>query len=103
MPSRQMAFQMGELEYKECLRAIVSRYDLRDPKVALGDWIDSFEPDPKKRGRLRAAILIAVACQKEGVDPMAVRKLVCWRDEKGEPGRIEAEVFGGRLETGGRV
>jgi len=91
MPSRQMAFQITELEIHALLRRIAETYDLRDKEKTIGEWIDSIDQDPKIRKKLEAVLVISIKCQKEGKDPMMIRKLICWRDEKGNPGQLEAE------------
>lgn len=89
---RQMAFQMSELEYRDCLARLVRAYDTKDPSQTIGDWVDSTEPDLRKRDRLKAALVISMRCNGSGVDPLKVKKLVCWKNEQGLPGDIEAEL-----------
>jgi len=96
MPSRQMAFQMTEFQYLEHLKQLASIYDLRDPALKIEDWLERAEPDEKKRDRLKAVLLISVRCHKNGIDPMRVKKLVCWRDAEGKPSDLEALVDGNR-------
>lgn len=90
--SRQMAFQITEFEFQETLKRLADTYDQRDPNLSIGEWIDSFEPDPKKRQRIRAVLLVSTELQKKGVDFMRVKKVVCWRNEKGEPGEIHMDL-----------
>lgn len=92
MPSRQMAFQISELEYKDLLRRLVSAHSHKILGMSPGDWIDTIEHDAKGRQRLKAALLISTRLHMEGVDPMKVKKIVCWRDDKGEPGEVQAEL-----------
>lgn len=95
--SRQMAFQLTEFEYKKTLGRIVAAYDDRSAKDTIDDWVTRMEPDEKKRDRIKAVLVISVRCHSAGVDPLAVRKLICWRDDQGKPAAIEAEVDGRRL------
>ncbi len=92
-----MAFQITEYEYRQTLGRLVAMYDEKDAKSTIGEWVDAFEPDPKKRDRIKAVLVISTKCNQSGVNPLAVRKLVCWRNEKGEPGLIEAEIDGRRV------
>lgn len=92
MPSRQMAFQISELEYKNLLRRLVAAHSEKILGMSPGDWIDKIEVDPKGRQRLRAALLISTRLHTEGVDPLRVKKIVCWRDDKGAPGEVQAEL-----------
>lgn len=97
MASRQMAFQLTEYEYVQTLGKLVKWFgDVRRPDVKIGDVIDGMEPDERKRERIQAVLVIAVRCYKEGIDPTAVRKLVCWRNEAGRPSEIEAVLDGRR-------
>jgi len=91
MPSRQMAFQITELEIHALLKRIAETYDFRDKEKTIGEWIDSIDPDPKVRKKLEAVLVISVKCQKEGKDPMMIRKLICWRNADGKPDQIEAQ------------
>lgn len=97
MPSRQMAFQMTEYEYVQTLARIVSAYEEKDGKTTIGEWVDGFEPDPKRRDRVKAVLVIATRCNQQNIDPMRVKKLICWRNDKGEPSLIEATVDGRRV------
>lgn len=97
MASRQMAFQMTEYEYVQTLARIVAAYEVKDAKLTIGEWVDSFEPDPKKRDRVKAVLVISTRCTQQKIDPMLVKKLICWRNDKGEPSLIEATVDGRRV------
>lgn len=88
MASRQMAFQLSEFEYQEALKLFIA---LSDKKVSVKDYLSAVT-DEKKRNRLSAALQMAVKCNNEGIDPMRVRKIVCWRDESGKPGIVEAQL-----------
>ena len=88
MAGKQMAFQMSEYDYREALKLFVT---LREAQVEVSDYIAAVT-DEKKRQRLQAALLIAVKCDKEGTDPLRVRKIVCWRNAEGKPGAIEVEI-----------
>lgn len=88
MPSRQMAFQLTEFEYREALKLFVS---LREARVDIKGYLSAVA-DEKKRNRLSAALLIAVKCHTDGTDPLRVRKVVCWRNERGQPGVVEAHL-----------
>jgi hypothetical protein len=100
-PSRQMAFQITEFQYKEALLHLVAWFGDgiggKDGKVKIGDKIDAMVPDEKKRDRYKAVLLIALKCWGQGIEPTAVKKIVCWRNEKGEPSAIEADVDGRQL------
>jgi hypothetical protein len=96
MASRQMAFQITELEIHTLLGRIARTYDLRDKDKTIGDWIDSIDPDPKVREKLQAVLVISIRCQKEGRDPLEIRKLICWRDPLGKPSQLEAEWKSGQ-------
>lgn len=98
--SRQMAFQISEYEYRQMLGRIAAEYAGKDAKLTIGDWVDAFEPDEKKRDRLKAVLVISVRCHKAGVDPLAVRKVVCWRGPDGKPQDLEATVDGRRALEG---
>lgn len=91
MPSRQMAFQINELEIHELLRRIADTYVNKRPDQTIGDWIDSIDQDPKIRMKLQAVLTIAIKCGKEGRDPLMIRKLICWRGDDGKPDKLEAE------------
>ena len=95
--SRQMAFQITELEYRQTLGRLMVMYEEKDAKSTIGEWVDAFEPDEKKRDRLKAVLVISTRCHQQGIDPLAIRKIVCWRDEHGKPGLLEANVDGKRL------
>jgi hypothetical protein len=97
MPSKQMAFQMSEYEYVQTLAHIVTMYEQKDAKSTIVEWVEALEPDPKKRDRIKAVLVISTRCTQQKIDPMRVKKLICWRNEKGEPSLIEAEVDGRRL------
>lgn len=93
MPSRQMAFQLNGAEFQALLIRIAETYSGKGEKT-IGEWIDSIDQDPKVREKLQAVLTMSVRCGKEGRDPMSVRKLICWRDEKGQPSKLEAEWKG---------
>lgn len=88
MPSRQMAFQLTEFEYREALKLFVT---LRSKGVDVKDYLGAVT-DEKKRNRLSAALQIAVDCHTKKIDPLLVRKIVCWRNEQGKPGVVEAQL-----------
>lgn len=90
MASRQMAFQLNEAEIHALLVRMADTYGTRSGRT-IGEWIDSIDPDPVTRQKLQAVLTISIRCEKEGRDPLNIRKLICWRDEKGEPSKIEAE------------
>ena len=96
MPSRQMAFQITELEIHALLRRIAETYPVRDKEKTIGDWIDSIDSDPKVREKLQAVLVISMKCQKEKRDPLQIRKLICWRDQTGKPSQLEAEWKSGQ-------
>lgn len=85
-----MAFQINESEIHAILRRMVETYDSRGTKTT-SEWIDSIEPDLTVRQKIQAVLTMSVRCEKEGRNPMNIRKLICWRDEKGEPSKLEAE------------
>lgn len=85
-----MAFQISESEIHSILRRMVETYDSRGTKTT-SEWIDSIEPDLTVRKKIQAVLTMSVRCEKEGRNPMNIRKLICWRDEKGEPSKLEAE------------
>jgi hypothetical protein len=93
-PSKQMAFQLSEYEYRQALGRIAAEYGAKDAKLTIGDWVDAFEPDEKKRDRLKAVLVISVRCNQQGLNPLAVRKIVCWRGPDGKPKDLEATVDG---------
>lgn len=93
MSSRQMAFQMNEAEFQALLIRIAETYHTKGERT-IGEWIDSIDPDPRVRERLQAVLTISVRCQKDGRDPLNIRKLICWRDENGQPSKLEAEWKG---------
>lgn len=85
-----MAFQINESEIHAILRRMVETYDSRGTKTT-SEWIGSIEPDLTVRQKIQAVLTMSVRCEKEGRSPMNIRKLICWRDEKGEPSKLEAE------------
>jgi len=93
MASRQMAFQLTEYEYREALKLFVT---LREKEVDVKAYLGAVA-DEKKRNLLSAALQIAVRCHTGGVDPLRVRKVVCWRDAQGKPGLVEAELSKGKV------
>jgi len=40
--------------------------------------------------------VISMKCQKQGRDPLQIRKLICWRDQTGKPSQLEAEWKSGQ-------
>jgi len=88
MASRQMEFQICAFEYQEALKLFIG---LKDVGVEPRDYLAAIA-DQKRRDRLTAALQIAVKCHRDGEDPLRVRKIVCWRDENGKPGPIEAQL-----------
>jgi hypothetical protein len=83
-----MAFQLSAFEYREAMKLFV----LLDSRgVAAKDYLSAMT-DEKRRERLSAALQIAVKCHKDGTDPLRVQKIVCWRDEHGKPGVMEAQL-----------
>lgn len=88
-----MAFQLNEAEFQALLIRIVETYGAKGNKT-IGEWIDSIDPDPKLREKLQAVLTISVRCEKDGRDPLNIRKLICWRDEQGQPSKLEAEWKG---------
>jgi len=93
MPSRQMAFQLNEAEFQALLLRIAETYPMKGGKT-IGEWIDSIDQDPKVTEKLQAVLTISVRCEKDGRDPLNIRKLICWRDENGKPSKLEAEWKG---------
>jgi hypothetical protein len=95
-----MAFQITEFQYKEYLGHLAAWFgkSIGSPggTVKISEMIDSVVPDEKKRDRYKAVLLIALKCYGSEIDPLAVRKIVCWKDAAGKPGLIEADVEGGR-------
>lgn len=85
-----MAFQLNEAEFRALLIRIVEAYGIKGEKT-IGEWMDSIDPDPKVREKLQAVLTISVRCEKEKRDPLSIRKLICWRDEAGNPSKLEAE------------
>jgi hypothetical protein len=83
-----MAFQLTEYEYREALKLFIA---LDHQRVAVKDYLQAVT-DEKRRNRLSAALQIAVKCHNEGTDPTRVRKIVCWRDDNGKPGVVEAQL-----------
>lgn len=90
-----MAFQVSALDYKALLKQIADHWSLKDPSMTIEQWFELIEDDPKRRDRLKAVLLISVKCHKNHLDPLLVKRLICWRNEKGEPGMVEAELFKG--------
>lgn len=88
MAGRRMAFQLSEFEYREALKLFIA---LANKKVSVKDHLAAMT-DEKQRDRLSAALLIAVKCNNEGTDPLRVRKIVCWRNDQGKPGMVEAQI-----------
>ena len=85
--SRQMAFQITEFEYRESMKQLVS---VQEQVASVIDWVDKI-PDEKKRRRMVAVLSVAVECHRKGMDPLSVKKIVCWRDDKGAPSIVEIE------------
>jgi len=86
-PSRQMAFQISALEYREALNLFAQ---LGDATVIKG-YLDAVR-DEAKRARLSGALQIGIKCSKDGTDPRRVRRIICWRGPDGKPGVLEAEI-----------
>jgi len=83
-----MAFQLTEYEYREAMKLFVT---LQSRGVQVKDYL-SVMTDERKRERLSGALQMAVKCHKEGIDPLRVIKVVCWRDAQGKPGMVEAQL-----------
>lgn len=88
MASRQMAFQLSALEYREALKLFFTLGDAPNIKAYL-----AAVPDEKRRNRLSAALQVATACSQAGTDHMRVRKIVCWRDDEGKPGVVKTSFW----------
>ena len=88
MPSRQMAFQISEFEYREALKTLIFA---RDEVDSITTWVDQI-PEETKRLRMQCVLRVAVDFHKKGADPLLVKKIVCWRDEKGRPGPVDVEL-----------
>ena len=100
--SRQMAFQLSEYEIRQTWGRLLVMYEEKDAKSTIGEWVDAFEPDEKKRDRLKAVLVMSTRCHEQGIDPLAIRKIVCWRSDDGKPGMVEA-VVDGRKALGGNL
>lgn len=83
-----MAFQLTEFEYREALKLFVA---LQARGVNVKDYL-TVMTDERKRERLSGALQMAVKCHAEGIDPLRVCKVVCWRDGQGKPGTVEAQL-----------
>ncbi len=88
MASRQMAFQLGALEYLEALKLFVA---LGEKRVDVKAYLSAIA-DEKRRERLSAALQIATETHAKGKDPLKVRKVICWRNTEGKPGTLEAQL-----------
>jgi hypothetical protein len=99
-PSKQMAFQLSEYEYRQILGRLTVMYVEKDAKSTIEEWVDAFEPDEKKRDRIKAVLVISVRCNNEGIEPLAVRKIVCWRGPDGKPQDLEATIDGKKAMEG---
>lgn len=83
-----MAFQVTEFEYREALKSLIA---VRDQVPSVTEWVDQIQ-DERKRLRMQAILRIAVEFTRKGMDPLLVKKIVCWRDEKGAPGPVDVEL-----------
>lgn len=88
MKPRQMAFQVTEFEYRESLKTLI---DVRAQAPSVTEWVDQIH-DEKKRLRMQVILRIAVEFHRKGMDPLLVKKIICWRDEKGAPGPVDVEL-----------
>lgn len=88
MASRQMAFQVSGYEYMEFLKVMVRLGDVDTLKA----WIAQIKDEQRQR-RMQACVLIAAKSNQMGHDPLQVKKIVCWRDDDGKPGKVEAEFY----------
>lgn len=90
MPSRQMAFQISELEIHDLLTRFAKGHEALKGKSAV-QVIDEIEQDPKVREKFRAVLVMSIRCEKEGKSCWNIRKIICWRGPDGKPGQLEAE------------
>lgn len=88
MPSRQMAFQVSGYDYLEFLKTMVRLGGAPSVKA----WISQIS-DERRRRRMQACLLAAVECNQKGRDPMSVKKIVCWRNDAGNPDQMEIEFY----------
>ena len=88
MASRQMAFQVSGYDYLEFLKTMVRLGGAASVKA----WIEQIS-DEQRRRRMQACLLAAVKCNEKGLDPMSVKKIVCWRNEAGQPEQMELEFY----------
>jgi hypothetical protein len=88
MPSRQMAFQISEFEYRETLKTLIAA---RDQVQSITDWVDQI-PEEKKRLKTQLILKVAVDFHRKERDPLLVTKIICWRDEKGRPGPVDIQL-----------
>jgi hypothetical protein len=89
--SRQMAFQFSGARLVEMIdkvNALVGDVHREKLDAALAEKF----PDEKECRIARASIVTLVKCYDNNIDYRRVRKVIVWRNEKGEPGEVHIEV-----------
>lgn len=98
--SRQMAFQFSGAQ----LAAMIDKVGhlVGDvPRQKLEEAIVEKFPDEKERRIARASVIVLVKCYDTSRNYAHVRKVIVWRDEKGEPSDIQIEFNGKLMGRGG--
>lgn len=90
--SRQMACQLSGTQIIEWAQKLIDLSAGKEEKYPnLGHLLDEIASDPKDRLRMETSIGVLSQLAKDGLSGYDVLKVIRWRDDKGEPGRVEVQ------------